>query len=51
MRTLETRKGLRSLLTLLKVKGKTIAAYGAPAKGNTLLNFCNRYEPAGFRGR
>lgn len=27
------------LLTALKLKGKTIAAYGAPAKGNTLLNY------------
>lgn len=27
------------LLEKLKSKGKTIAAYGAPAKGNTLLNF------------
>lgn len=25
----------------LKNKGKIIAAYGAPAKGNTLLNFCH----------
>jgi hypothetical protein len=23
-----------------KNKGRTIAAYGAPAKGNTLLNYC-----------
>ena len=23
-----------------KQKGKTIARYGAPAKGNTLLNYC-----------
>jgi len=30
---------LVALLTDLKIKGKTIAAYGAPAKGNTLLNF------------
>jgi len=27
------------LLAELKMKGKTIAAYGAPAKGNTLLNY------------
>lgn len=27
------------LLTQLKGKGKTIAGYGAPAKGNTLLNY------------
>jgi len=30
---------LLTLLAKLKTKGKTIAAYGAPAKGNTLLNF------------
>jgi len=28
------------LLRELKAEGKRIAAYGAPAKGNTLLNFC-----------
>lgn len=31
---------LLSLLIALKRDGKTIAAYGAPAKGNTLLNYC-----------
>lgn len=33
----------RELLTFLieaRRQGKTVAAYGAPAKGNTLLNFC-----------
>lgn len=30
---------LRALLAGLKAEGKTIAGYGAPAKGNTLLNF------------
>lgn len=30
---------LRALLSDLKAQGKTIAGYGAPAKGNTLLNF------------
>lgn len=30
---------LRELLASLKAEGKTIAGYGAPAKGNTLLNF------------
>ena len=29
-----------ALLCRLKDEGKTIAGYGAPAKGNTLLNFC-----------
>jgi len=31
---------LRSLLGRLKASGKRLAAYGAPAKGNTLLNYC-----------
>jgi hypothetical protein len=31
---------LVSMLASLKSKGKRIAAYGAPAKGNTLLNYC-----------
>jgi SAM-dependent methyltransferase len=31
---------LHSLLQGLRAEGKTIAAYGAPAKGNTLLNLC-----------
>jgi len=35
----ENKVGLISLLASLKSKGKKIAAYGAPAKGNTLLNF------------
>lgn len=30
---------LVKILTNLKIKGKKIAGYGAPAKGNTLLNF------------
>lgn len=34
------KKGLRDLLTKLKADGKRIAAYGASAKGSTLLNFC-----------
>ena len=32
--------GLRALLTRLKSEGKLVAAYGAPAKGNTLLCYC-----------
>jgi len=32
--------GLVSLLSKLKKEGKSIAAYGAPAKGNTLLCYC-----------
>ena len=35
----ENKVKLLLLLEKLKSKGKTIAAYGAPAKGNTLLNF------------
>lgn len=31
---------LSTFLSALKSKGKTIAAYGASAKGNILLNFC-----------
>jgi len=36
---LENKMKLVTLLADLKIKGKTIAAYGAPAKGNTLLNY------------
>lgn len=32
-------EALRKLLAELKAEGATIAGYGAPAKGNTLLNF------------
>lgn len=35
-----TRTALRSLLHRLRDEGRTVAAYGAPAKGNTLLNYC-----------
>ncbi|MCI0841178.1 MAG: methyltransferase, partial [Chloroflexi bacterium] len=34
------RAAIRSLLQDLKSAGKTVAGYGAPAKGNTLLNYC-----------
>ena len=34
------REALLALLTRLKAEGKTVAGYGAPAKGNTLLNYC-----------
>jgi SAM-dependent methyltransferase len=37
----QNRRSLRALLIHLKSQGKRIAAYGAPAKGNTLLNFCD----------
>ncbi|NOT47446.1 MAG: class I SAM-dependent methyltransferase [Acidobacteria bacterium] len=39
-KTRNTREKLYSLLESLKAEGKSIAAYGAPAKGNTLLNYC-----------
>lgn len=35
-----TKRKLLSLLIDLKRSGKRIAGYGAPAKGNTLLNYC-----------
>lgn len=34
------RRAIRHLLERLKQEGKTVAGYGAPAKGNTLLNYC-----------
>ena len=34
------RERLLELLTGLREEGDTLAAYGAPAKGNTLLNYC-----------
>jgi len=36
----EIRRGLRELLEGLRAEGKTIAAYGAAAKGATLVNTC-----------
>ena len=35
-----SRETLMELLTRLKAEGKTVAGYGAAAKGNTLLNYC-----------
>jgi hypothetical protein len=40
-RVQQHRKELRALLESLKSEGKTIVGYGAPAKGNTLLNYCD----------
>ncbi|MFN6952143.1 MAG: methyltransferase C-terminal domain-containing protein, partial [Albidovulum sp.] len=34
------RDGLTSFLANAKAQGKRVAAYGAAAKGNTLLNYC-----------
>lgn len=39
-RVAHVRSGLRDLLHSLKAAGHTLAAYGASAKGSTLLNFC-----------
>lgn len=36
----ETKRKLLDMLIGLKRQGKTIAGYGAPGKGNTLLNYC-----------
>jgi SAM-dependent methyltransferase len=36
----ETKRGILELLIGLKRQGATIAGYGAPGKGNTLLNYC-----------
>ena len=35
-----TKRALLELLIRIKNEGGSIAAYGAPAKGNTLLNYC-----------
>lgn len=36
----ETKRALLSFLIRAREEGKTVAGYGAPAKGNTLLNYC-----------
>jgi SAM-dependent methyltransferase len=36
----ETKRKLLEILIHAKQKGKTIVGYGAPGKGNTLLNYC-----------
>ncbi|MEH1835915.1 MAG: class I SAM-dependent methyltransferase [Nostoc sp.] len=36
----ETKHKLLNFLLTAKAEGKSIAGYGAPAKGNTLLNYC-----------
>ncbi len=36
----ETKRALLEFLIGVKRKGKSIVGYGAPAKGNTLLNYC-----------
>src|SRR6267143_6014909 len=39
-RVQETKRGLLEFLITAKRAGKTIVGYGAPGKGNTLLNYC-----------
>lgn len=39
-KVIETKHQLLTFLIEMKGKGKTIVGYGAPAKGNTLLNYC-----------
>jgi hypothetical protein len=39
-RTAKIKHDLIALLQNLRSSGKRVAAYGAPAKGNTLLNYC-----------
>ena len=39
-KVLDNRKNLRSILFKIKEEGGNIMGIGAPAKGNTLLNFC-----------
>lgn len=36
----ETKRTILDFLIKVKSEGKSIAGYGAPAKGNTLLNYC-----------
>ncbi len=39
-RVRETKRKILEFLIAAKRAGKTVAAYGAPGKGNTLLNYC-----------
>ena len=40
----EVKRGLLEFLIQARRQGKRIAAYGAPGKGNTLLNYCGIRE-------
>ena len=40
-RVLAVREGLLTFLASAKADGKTVVGYGAAAKGNTLLNYCD----------
>src|SRR2546425_6028266 len=42
---------LVNLLRSFKARGKRIVGYGAPAKGNTMLNFCKIGPPSRVSGR
>lgn len=39
-KVIKTREGLLTFLKQAKEQGKKVVGYGAPAKGNTLLNYC-----------
>ncbi len=39
-RAMETKRALLEFLIGARRRGKTVVGYGAPAKGNTLLNYC-----------
>ena len=39
-KVIETKRKILDFLIKAKREGKSIAGYGAPAKGNTLLNYC-----------
>lgn len=39
-KAIKTKEGLLNFLNQAKAQGKTVVGYGAPAKGNTLLNYC-----------
>ncbi|HYN18086.1 MAG TPA: class I SAM-dependent methyltransferase, partial [Actinomycetes bacterium] len=39
-RVVETKRKLLEFLIAAKAQGATVAGYGAPGKGNTLLNYC-----------
>jgi SAM-dependent methyltransferase len=43
-RVAETKRGLLEFLIQAKREGKRVAGYGAPGKGNTLLNYCGIRE-------
>jgi hypothetical protein len=39
-RVIESKRALLELIIGLRREGKVVAGYGAPGKGNTLLNYC-----------